>query len=97
LGLAFAHRLYKGSKDKAGARPNYIAGVTATSMREGIVLYDKQKHAIWACPNADARSKGDVEEMIKVGLAEAIYRISDDWLNILTDRSDIRFFHGETR
>jgi autoinducer 2 (AI-2) kinase len=61
-----------------------IVGVTATSMREGMVLYDRQKKEIWACPNVDARSKKEVEEMVRSGIAEAIFKIGGDWLNIIS-------------
>ena len=33
----------------AGINPKKIKAVTATSMREGFVLYDKKKNVIWAC------------------------------------------------
>src|SRR5689334_16329732 len=40
--------------DRAGISARQIAAVTATSMREGIVLYDQTPREIWACPNVDA-------------------------------------------
>lgn len=64
--------------------PSRIAGVTATSMREGIVLYDAQKREIWACPNVDARAVREVEDMIAAGLGEPIYKTGGDWLSIIT-------------
>jgi autoinducer 2 (AI-2) kinase len=67
-----------------GVTKEEIAGVTATSMREGMVLYDKNKRIIWACPNADARAKHEVEEMITAGLGEKVYKIGGDWLNIIS-------------
>jgi autoinducer 2 (AI-2) kinase len=63
--------------------PSRIAGVTATSMREGIVLYDKQKREIWACPNVDARATKEVEDMVAAGLGEPIYETGGDWLSII--------------
>jgi len=68
---------------KANLEPSRIAGVTATSMREGIVLYDKQKREIWACPNVDARASQEVEDMIEAGLGEPIYKTGGDWLSII--------------
>ncbi len=68
----------------ADVKKSEIAGVTATSMREGMVLYDKQKTVIWACPNADARATKEVEDMIAAGLGEPIYRTGGDWLNIIS-------------
>ena len=68
---------------KAGIPARSIAAVTATSMREGMVLYDKGKRVIWACPNADARASDEVIEMVRRDLARPIYRIGGDWLNII--------------
>ena len=68
----------------ADVKKSEIAGVTATSMREGMVLYDRQKKVIWACPNADARATKEVEDMIAAGLGEPIYRTGGDWLNIIS-------------
>jgi len=70
--------------DRAGIAPSEIAGVTATSMREGMVLYDEAREVIWACPNVDARAVGEAAEMIAAGLAEPIYRVGGDWLNIIS-------------
>jgi autoinducer 2 (AI-2) kinase len=69
---------------KSGAKPLDIAGVAATSMREGMVLYNREKKEIWACPNADARARSEVEDMIAAGLAEPIYRTGGDWLSIVS-------------
>lgn len=69
---------------KAGVSPEKIVGITATSMREGMVLYDHEKREIWACPNADARSRSEVEEMLRAGLGEMIYKAGGDWLNIIS-------------
>ncbi|MDR7550973.1 MAG: autoinducer-2 kinase [Armatimonadota bacterium] len=66
-----------------GIRPEEIAGVTATSMREGMVLYDAEDQVLWACPNLDARATREAEEMIRAGLADEIYRIGGDWVNII--------------
>jgi autoinducer 2 (AI-2) kinase len=63
--------------------PSRIAGVTATSMREGIVLYDRRKREIWACPNVDARATKEVEDMVATGLGEPIYETGGDWLSII--------------
>ena len=40
----------------AGATGAEVAAVAATSMREGIVLYDADGAEIWACPNVDSRA-----------------------------------------
>ncbi len=36
--------------------PDAVAAVSATSMREGMVLYDQHDEEVWACPNADSRA-----------------------------------------
>ena len=69
---------------KAGISPKDISAVTATSMREGMVLYDADKKIIWACSNVDARADKEVVEMIHEGLAEDIYNEGGDWLNIIS-------------
>jgi autoinducer 2 (AI-2) kinase len=66
-----------------GLRADDVAGVTATSMREGMVLYDAEDQVLWACPNLDARATSEAEEMIRRGLAEQIYRTGGDWVNII--------------
>src|SRR5881628_2481753 len=45
---------------KSGIDPSRIIGVSASSMREGIVLYDSDHQEIWACPNVDARAREEV-------------------------------------
>jgi autoinducer 2 (AI-2) kinase len=55
-----------------------IAAVSATSMREGIVLYDEKKDAIWGVANVDARA-GEEVSLLKCsheGIEEAFYRQS---------------------
>lgn len=74
----------KEAMEKAEAAARDIAGVTATSMREGMVLYDGRKNVIWACPNADGRARGEAEEMIKAGLGERIYNTGGDWLSLIS-------------
>jgi autoinducer-2 kinase len=69
---------------KAGLNPSQILGVSASSMREGMVLYDKDRNEIWACPNIDARARHEVVEMLNMGIAEKIYRLGGDWLNIIS-------------
>jgi len=40
-----------------------ILGISATSMREGIVLYDKNKDELWGVSNVDARASAEVGEL----------------------------------
>ncbi len=69
---------------KAGVKASDIAAITATAMREGMVLYDKNKEVIWACPNVDGRATTEAAEMIKKDLARPIYNIGGDWLSIIS-------------
>jgi autoinducer 2 (AI-2) kinase len=69
---------------KAGIKASEVAVVTATAMREGMVLYDKNKEVIWACPNVDGRATAEAAEMIKKDLARSIYNIGGDWLSIIS-------------
>jgi len=59
-----------------------ISAVTAASMREGFVLYDKNKRELWACPNIDARAGEEAAKLIADGLDELIYRKGGDGLAI---------------
>jgi len=45
---------------KAEINPKDILGVSATSMREGIVLYDENGKELWAVANVDARAAKEV-------------------------------------
>jgi autoinducer-2 kinase len=66
----------------AGATGADVAAVAATSMREGIVLYDQAGRELWACPNVDSRSATEASELIAEGAADLIYKISGDWVSI---------------
>ena len=72
------------SLSKGSIDPARIVGVSATSMREGMVLYDRDYKEIWACPNVDARATDEVVEMLAEGIAEDLYRTGGDWLNIIS-------------
>lgn len=43
-----------------------IQSVACCSMREGIVLYDRDGEAIWACANVDARASREVAELKEI-------------------------------
>jgi len=66
----------------AGATGAEVAAVAATSMREGIVLYDADGAEIWACPNVDSRASAEAEDLIREGAAEKIYAEAGDWVSI---------------
>ena len=65
-----------------GVTADAIVGVSSTSMREGIVTFDKDGQEIWACPNADARALDEATELIDRKLAEKIYFTGGDWVAI---------------
>lgn len=65
-----------------GVMPDAIVGVSSTSMREGIVLYDAEDHEIWACPNVDARAGEEAAALVDQHLAEKIYFTGGDWVAI---------------
>lgn len=67
---------------QAGATGDEVAAVAATSMREGIVLYDRAGAEIWACPNVDSRAAREAEELIAEGSADKIYAEAGDWVAI---------------
>lgn len=48
---------------ETGILPYEIKAVSATSMREGLVLYDRYGKEIWACANVDARAGEEVSEL----------------------------------
>jgi len=66
----------------AGATGDDVAAVAATSMREGIVLYDARGAEIWACPNVDSRAGSEAADLIREGAAERIFAEAGDWVSI---------------
>jgi len=67
---------------KASITAKEIVGITATSMREGFVLYNRAGEEIWACPNADSRAVEEVKELESRGLGKMIYRTGGDWFGM---------------
>jgi autoinducer 2 (AI-2) kinase len=63
---------------KAKIKSSDILAVSATSMREGIVLYDKNKKELWAVANVDARASKEVKYLKKnyKGIEEKFYETS---------------------
>ena len=83
--LARDRRLHPGrAAPAAGAAGADVAAVAATSMREGIVLYDRAGREIWACPNVDSRASAEAADLIREGAAEQIYAEAGDWVSITT-------------
>ena len=64
------------------AQASAIRAVSATSMREGMVLYDARGRELWACPNVDSRAAVEAAELVASGVAEEIYREAGDWVAI---------------
>jgi len=64
--------------EKAQLKGSDIAAVSATSMREGIVLYDKEGEALWGVANVDARADKEVRFLKEhyEGIEEAFYETS---------------------
>ncbi len=60
---------------KAGINAEDILALSATSMREAIVLYDKEGKELWAVANVDARSDKEVKYLKEnfPGLEEEFY------------------------
>ena len=67
---------------ESGINPRDIAGVSATSMRHGIVCYDRKGEEIFAVPNIDARANDETAALIKEGWGPKIYAIEGDWPSI---------------
>ncbi|HUA31762.1 MAG TPA: autoinducer-2 kinase [Streptosporangiaceae bacterium] len=68
----------------AGASGADVAAVSATSMREGVVIYDRAGREIWACPNVDSRAAAEAQDLIREGAAAKIYAEAGDWVAITT-------------
>ena len=72
----------RGAIAGASADPSDVKGVSATSMREGMVLYDDDGEEIWACPNVDSRATKEAAGLIRSGAARRIFREGGDWVSI---------------
>jgi len=73
-----ASECIKESLKSAGISGDDIVALSATSMREGIVLYDKDGRELWAVANVDARAGEEVrylKENFK-GIEEEFYKES---------------------
>lgn len=63
--------------DQVGIAGTDISAVSASSMREGIVLLDSSGRELWACANVDSRSDTQVRELgADPTVEEEIYRLS---------------------
>lgn len=68
--------------DQSGLAATDLAAVTSTSMREGMVLYDRSGREIWACPNVDSRAALQADELVRAGRASRIFEQGGDWVSI---------------
>jgi autoinducer 2 (AI-2) kinase len=68
--------------DEAGVGADRVVAVSATSMREGMVLYDAAGREIWACPNVDSRAGEQAADLVRSGAAREIYEHAGDWVSI---------------
>jgi autoinducer-2 kinase len=68
--------------ENAELKGSDIAAVSATSMREGIVLYDKEGESLWGVANVDARADKEVRFLKEnfEGIEEAFYQESGQTL-----------------
>ena len=68
----------KESLQLAGLKGEDILAVSASSMREGIVLYDAEGKELWAVANVDARASKEVKYLKESfeGIEERFYSIS---------------------
>jgi autoinducer 2 (AI-2) kinase len=72
----------RGALEAARLPPEAIAAVSATSMREGMVLYDADGEELWACPNIDGRAGIEAADLVASGDAERVYQQAGDWVAI---------------
>ncbi len=79
----------------AGVGADAVRAVSATSMREGMVLYDARGHEIWACPNVDSRAGEEAGELVRSGAAQEIYDHAGDWVAITAPARFLWIAHHE--
>jgi autoinducer 2 (AI-2) kinase len=69
---------------KSGLQAGAIRAVSTTSMREGIVVYDRDGNELWGCPNIDSRASAEADALVESGAAARIFEIAGDWVSITT-------------
>ncbi|MBX3582713.1 MAG: autoinducer-2 kinase [Rhizobiaceae bacterium] len=62
-GWALLRRCIAKALSNCGLDGNDIAAISATSMREAIVLYDRSGKEVWAVANVDSRASAEVAEL----------------------------------
>ena len=58
--------MYERGASKSNTPASSILAISATSMREGFVLYDQDGQEIWACANVDGRASVEVSELKEI-------------------------------
>lgn len=64
-GWELAKKCIRESIDRAKISAEDIVAVSASSMREGIVVYDEQKRELWGVANVDSRASAEVSFLKK--------------------------------
>ena len=62
-GWELAKRCIQECIAKSGVSAREIAAVSASSMREGIIVYDKDKNELWGVANVDSRAGAEVAQL----------------------------------
>ncbi len=75
---ALASGCIRGVLEQTGVAPGDIAALSTTSMREGILLYDREGRELWACANVDARSGAQLAQLRRMdpALERKIYQMT---------------------
>ena len=58
--------MHERGSSKSNTPASSILAISATSMREGFVLYDQDGQEIWACANVDGRASAEVSELKEI-------------------------------
>lgn len=80
----------RGALDKAGATPDQVLGVAATSMRHTTVVLDADGNALLATPNRDARAAGEAFELASEH-GSALYARTGQWPSPLATAARLRW------
>lgn len=77
-GWELAKKCIKESIAHANIDAKQIIAISASSMREGIVVYDKNKHELWGVANVDSRASSEVGQLKREdpGMEREFYKFS---------------------
>jgi sugar (pentulose or hexulose) kinase/phosphoglycerate dehydrogenase-like enzyme/ribulose-5-phosphate 4-epimerase/fuculose-1-phosphate aldolase len=76
---------------QAGARPDDVLGVAATSMRHTTVVLDRDRAPLLATPNRDSRAVTEAFQLASE-LGSALYKRTGHWPSPLSSASRLRWF-----